>query len=133
MPYRLALPSRLRLPGWAPRRAPGSVASMSTRSSAGRIGTWSASHPWLALIVWAGFVAACLALGAATGTKALSDGAAGETARGNAIMNQQNLWPPPREYAYFHSGRLVSTDPGFAVAVRDAERRIAGLGLLVSQ
>jgi RND superfamily putative drug exporter len=104
---------------------------MSTRLSAGRIGTWSASHPWLALVIWASFVAACLALGAATGTKTLSDGAVGETARGNAIMNQQNLWPPPRESAYFHSSALVSTDPGFATAVADAERRIAGFGVPV--
>jgi hypothetical protein len=39
--------------------------SMSARFSTGRIGRWSASHPWRALLIWFSFVAACLALGAA--------------------------------------------------------------------
>ena len=105
---------------------------MSIRISPGRIGRWSASHPWRALITWFVFVAACVALGAATGTKSLSDGAVGESARGNAIMDQQGLWGPPREYVYLHSTVLVSRDPGFAAAVRDTERRITALGLPVT-
>jgi RND superfamily putative drug exporter len=105
---------------------------MSIRISPGRIGRWSASHPWRALLIWAAFVAACVALGAAAGTSTLSDGAVGESARGNAVMNQQGLWGPPREYAYLHSSTLVSTDPGFAAAVQDVARRIAAPGLTVS-
>jgi RND superfamily putative drug exporter len=105
---------------------------MSIRISPGRIGRWSASHPWRALITWFVLVAACVALGAATGTRTLSDGGVGESARGNAVMDQQGLWGPPREYAYLHSTMLVSRDPRFAAAVRDAERRITALGLPVT-
>ena len=105
---------------------------MSTRISPGRIGRWSASHPWRALMIWFAFVAGCVAIGAATGTSTLSDGAVGDSARGNAVMNQQGLWGPPREYAYLHSSAQVSSDPGFAAAVRDVERRITALGLQVS-
>jgi len=105
---------------------------MSTRISPGRIGRWSASHPWRALMIWFVFVAGCVAIGAATGTSTLSDGAVGDSARGNAVMDQQGLWGAPREYAYLHSSAQVSTDPGFSAAVRDVERRITALGLQVS-
>src|SRR6516225_9174245 len=104
---------------------------MNSRISPGRIGGWSARHPWRALAIWVGFVAACVALGAATGTRVLPNGAAGESARGFAVMARQGLMPP-REYAYLHSSAQVSSDPGFAAAVRDVERRITALGLQVS-
>ena len=76
---------------------------MKARLSPQRIGRWSAAHPGRALTVWFVFVVACVALGARTGTQTLSDGAVGESARGNAVMDQQGLWGPPREYAYLHS------------------------------
>jgi len=106
---------------------------MSIRISTGRIGRWSASHPWRALMIWFSFVAACVALGAAAGTSTLSGGAVGESARGSAVMDQQGLWGPPREYAYLHSSAQVSTDPGFAAALQDVARRITALGLRVSE
>ena len=76
------------------------------RISPGHIGRWSARHPWRALAIWFGFVAACVALGAVTGTRTLPNGATGESARGIAVMGQQGLWPP-REYAYLHSLSLI--------------------------
>jgi RND superfamily putative drug exporter len=106
---------------------------MSTRVSRGRIGRWSASHPWRALIIWFTFVAACVTLVAAAGTRTLSDGAVGESARGNAIMDQKGLWGAPREYAYLHSAALVSSDPSFAAAVHDVQQRITAPGLRVSE
>src|SRR5262249_42858840 len=39
---------------------------------------------------------------------------------------------PSREYAYVHSGTLVSTDPAFMAAVGDVQRRITALGLRAS-
>ena len=47
-------------------------------------------------------------------------------------MDQQGLWGPPREYVNLHSNVLVSRDPSFAAAVRDAERRVTALGLPVT-
>jgi RND superfamily putative drug exporter len=106
---------------------------MKARLSPQRIGRWSAAHPWRALTVWLVFVIACVALGARTGTQTLSDGAVGESARGNALMDQQGLWGPPREYAYLHSNLLLSSDPGFAAATRDTKRRLTALGLPVTE
>jgi len=106
---------------------------MKARISPQRIGRWSAAHPWRALTVWFVFVVACLALGAKTGTQTLSDGAVGESARGNALIDQQGLWEPPREYAYLHSNVLLSSDPGFAAAIRDTKRSMAALGLPVTE
>jgi len=131
--YRLAVPQRLRRPGWSARRALDYLAGMKTRISPGSIGRWSARHPWPALTVWFAFVLACLALGATTGTQTLSDGAVGQSAQGNALIDQQGLWGPPREYAYIHSNVLVSSDPGFAAAARDVQQRITALGLPVSE
>src|SRR5215831_6703037 len=101
------------------------------RISPGRIGRWSARHPWLALAVWVTFVVGCVAAGAAAGTKTLSNGLVGESARGYAVMSQYGL-PPPAEYAYLHSSALVSSDPGFAAAVRGVAEGIGALGLRAS-
>src|SRR5215469_13426609 len=86
------------------------------RISPGRIGRWSARHPWLALTIWVAFVLGCVAAGAATGTSILSNGSVGQSARGYDVMTQQGLPWPSREYAYVHSGTLVSTDPAFVAA-----------------
>src|SRR5215468_8340658 len=102
------------------------------RLSPGRIGRWSASHPWRALMLWFGFVVGCVAAGAATGTSILSNGSVGQSARGYDVMTQQGLPGPSREYAYVHSGTLVSADPAFMAAVGDVQRRITALGLRAS-
>ena len=102
------------------------------RISPGLIGRWSARYPWLALIIWAAFVAGCVAAGAAAGTSVLSSGSVGQSARGAAVMARQGLPGASREYAYVHSGTLVSTDPAFRAAVGDVRRRITGLGLRAS-
>ena len=72
---------------------------MNRRLSLTRIGRWSARHPWRAIGLWAAFVAACLALGAVSGTKTLSNGAVGESARGYSIMDKQGLWGDAHELA----------------------------------
>jgi uncharacterized membrane protein YdfJ with MMPL/SSD domain len=89
------------------------------------IGRWSIRHPRLAVVAWLGFVAACLALGAISGTKTLDNGAVGESARGYAIMNRDGLWGPARELAYLHAQRAPVPQP----AIRDVERRFRALGL----
>src|SRR5215472_3511867 len=99
------------------------------RMSPGRIGRWSARHPWLALTIWVAFVVGCVAAGAAAGTSILSSGSVGQSAAGADVMAQQGLPGASREYAYVHSGTLVSTDPAFRAAVGDVQRRITGLGL----
>jgi len=87
-------------------------------------------------MIWFVFVASCVAIGAATGTSTLSDGSVGESARGDAVINQYGqygLWGPPHEYVYFHSSAQVSSDPGFAAAVGQVARQITSLGLHVRE
>src|SRR6516225_2577970 len=122
-------PRRWLAVGMTPRQ---SGRTRAVRMSPGRIGRWSARHPWLALTVWAAFVAGCVAAGAATGTSILSSGSVGQSARGADVMARQGLPGASREYAYVHSGTLVSTDPAFRAAVREVQRRITALGLRAS-
>jgi RND superfamily putative drug exporter len=95
------------------------------RHSRKSIGRWSIHHPWHALAVWIAFVLACLTLGAISGTKTLDNGAAGESARGYAIMNKYRLWGPGHELAYLHDSR----GPVPRSAIQDVERRFRALGL----
>src|SRR5262249_51327688 len=88
---------------------------------------------WRALGLWAAFVAVCLALGAITGTKTLSNGAVGESARGYSIMDKQGLWGDAHELAYLHSKTLRTSDPAFASAIKDVQGRFAILGLDVAK
>jgi uncharacterized membrane protein YdfJ with MMPL/SSD domain len=89
------------------------------------IGRWSLRHPRAAVAVWLAFIVACVALGAISGTKTLDNGAVGESARGYAIMDRQQLWGPPHELAYIHARRA----PVPLAAIRDVERRFRALGL----
>jgi RND superfamily putative drug exporter len=93
------------------------------------IGRWSTGHPWLAITVWVGFVSLALAGAAVTGTKSLSNGAVGESARGYNLMSAHGVWPPSVEYGYMHSARLRADEPAFRSAVADVEARMqAGFG-----
>jgi uncharacterized membrane protein YdfJ with MMPL/SSD domain len=89
------------------------------------IGSWSIRHPRIALAAWITFVVVSVALGAISGTKTLANGAVGESARGYAIMDKDGLWGDGHELAYLHA----QTAPVPARAIRDVERRFAGLGL----
>ena len=53
------------------------------------IGRWSARHPWLAIALWLGFVVACVAALAVTGSKQLHSGATGESARAENMQMAQ--------------------------------------------
>ena len=78
----------------ATRRAPSQSrmrTSQGIRTSPGRAGRCSARHPWRALTIWITLVAASVVIGAAAGTRTLPDG---ESARGNAVMDQHGLWGP---------------------------------------
>jgi uncharacterized membrane protein YdfJ with MMPL/SSD domain len=65
----------------------------------------------------------------ATGTKSLENGAIGESARGYTLLDENRLWPPPREVAYLHSDSLRTTDPAFRAAIRDVVQRIGTDGV----
>ena len=86
-------------------------------------------RPWRAIGAWILFVVIALALGIATGTKQLENGAVGESARGYALMDEHGAWPPAREYGYIHSEQLTAAEGPFRAAVADVRRRMRkGLG-----
>ncbi len=93
------------------------------------IGRWSARHPWRAIVVWVLFVSLSVAGVAATGTKSLWNGSAGESAHGYDLMNAHGVWPPSVEYGYVHSSTLSVSDRAFRSAVTDVGARMqAGFG-----
>ena len=86
------------------------------------IGRWSTRRPWRAIAVWLAFVVVAVGAMIATGTKSLENGAIGESARGYTMLDENRLWPPPREVAYLHSDTLRTSDPAFHAAIRDVVR-----------
>src|ERR1051325_451410 len=97
--------------------------------SVASVGRWSRRRPWRAIGVWLVFVVVAVGLAVLTGTKSLQNGAVGESARGYALIDRHQAWPPTREYGYIHGEGLTAGDPGFKQAVADVARRMrAGLG-----
>jgi RND superfamily putative drug exporter len=89
------------------------------------IGRWSAARPWRAIAAWLAFVALVLgALALSGGTKALENGAVGESARGYAMLNAHETGSPPHQYAYLRSDTLRVGEPGFGAAIADVSSRI---------
>lgn len=79
------------------------LASLESGSSLTAVGRWSVRHPWRAVGAWLVFVIASVAVGSAVGTKTLSNGAVGESARGDAIIAHERLQPPLHGLAYIHA------------------------------
>src|SRR5215831_9943193 len=92
---------------------------MRRRLSPDALGRWSARRPWLAIALWLGFVVACVAALAVTGSKQLQSGATGESARAEHMLTAHKARPPggQLEYAYLHSDTLRAGDPSFRAAI----------------
>ena len=89
------------------------------------IGRWSAARPRRAIAAWLAFVALALgALALSGGTKALENGAVGESARGYAILNAHQTGPSPHQYVYLHSDTLRVGDRDFRGAIADVSSRV---------
>ncbi len=88
------------------------------------IGRWSAAHPWRAVGAWLLFVAVAVAALALTGSKQLSNGAAGESARADALLNRHQVGLSEREYGYLHSDSLQVGNPRFQEAIGAVANRM---------
>ena len=97
-----------------------------TRSvrSVATIGRLSARRPWRAIAAWLVFVVVALAAGIGTGTASLANGAVGESARGYALMDEHQAYPPAREYGLVQSSVMRVGDASFRAAVRDVAVRM---------
>src|SRR6266581_2827313 len=93
--------------------------------SVAAVGRWSIRHPWLAIVAWLAFVALAVASLAATGTQSLENGSVGESARGYALMDRHQAWPPAREYGYLHSDTLRVDARAFQRAISDVRGRMS--------
>ena len=71
------------------------------------------------------FVVAAVGALAATGSKSLESGSAGESARADALMQQHQVGPIQLEYAYLHSDSLSVERP--VVPAPRSRRRVARL------
>jgi uncharacterized membrane protein YdfJ with MMPL/SSD domain len=86
-------------------------------------------HPWAAIGAWLAFVVIALAALALTGSKQLDNGAAGESGRADALLNQHQIGLRQREYGYLHSDSLRVGDRQFHTAIDAVGVRIrAALG-----
>jgi RND superfamily putative drug exporter len=90
---------------------------MAVRISPTSIGRWSTRRPWLAIALWLVFVAAAAAALSLTGSKQLQNGAVGESARGDELMNRHQIGFPSEEYVYLHGSSLATTSSIFRAAV----------------
>jgi RND superfamily putative drug exporter len=97
---------------------------MRSHLSLAAIGRWSAGHPWRAIGVWLLFVAFAVAALALTGSKQLTNGGAGESARGDALLNRHQVGLSQREYVYLHSDALDVGAPGFQAALAAVSARV---------
>jgi RND superfamily putative drug exporter len=91
---------------------------MAARISPTSIGRWSTRRPWLAIALWLIFVVAAVAALSVTGSKQLQNGAVGESALGDALLNRHQIGFPPEEYVYLHSSSLETSSSVFQAAVR---------------
>jgi RND superfamily putative drug exporter len=108
---------------------------MITRFSPTSVGRWSARRPWLAIAAWLSFVVLALVALSLTGSKQLQNGAVGESARGDAVLNSSGLGFPPLEYVYLHGAATTVGDPAFHVAIDRVQagmRRVLGGPVQVS-
>jgi RND superfamily putative drug exporter len=82
------------------------------------------SHPWRAIGAWLAFVLIALAALAWTGSKQLDNGAAGESARADTLLDRHQVGLSRREYGYLHSDSLRAGNPEFHAAIETVAARM---------
>ncbi|HEY3908070.1 MAG TPA: MMPL family transporter [Streptosporangiaceae bacterium] len=90
---------------------------MADHFSPAAVGRWSIRHPWLAIAVWLAFVLISIGLLIATGSRQLTDGSVGQSARGDAQENAHLVGPGQTTAIYLHSGSVPVTGASFKVAI----------------
>lgn len=94
-----------------------------------RVARWSATHPWRAIGMWMTFVALCVVVGGAAGTKTASDEdmTTGESSRALSMINDAGLTEPAEENVLI-TARSGTLDARAAqVAASDAAQRLGAV------
>jgi RND superfamily putative drug exporter len=100
----------------------------SKKNIAARAARWSATHRKVAIFGWLAFVILALFVGAAVGTRELTDAEAmsGEAGRAEVAIEKAKL-APSSEVVFLQSQRLTVSDPPFRAAVGEATRKLERL------
>ena len=92
----------------------------------GKVGRWSARHPWTAISLWIAFVAAAVVIGTAVGTKQLTEAesASGESGVAARTLDKAGFKIQPGEQVLVQSTTLRAGDPAFRAVVGDVIKRL---------
>ena len=92
----------------------------------GKVGRWSARHPWTAISLWIAFVAAAVVIGGAVGTKQLTEAesASGESGVAARTLDKAGFKIQPGEQVLVQSKTLRAGDPAFRAVVSDVITRL---------
>ena len=92
----------------------------------GKVGRWSARHPWTAISLWIAFVATAVVIGGAVGTKKLTEAesASGESGVAARTLDKAGFKLQPGEQVLVQSKTLRASDPAFRAVVNDVITRL---------
>src|SRR6476646_2673696 len=92
----------------------------------GKVGRWSARHPWTAISLWIAFVATAVVIGGAVGTKKLTEAesASGESGVAARTLDKAGCKLQPGEQVLVQSKTLRASDPAFRAVVNDVITRL---------
>ena len=103
---------------------------MSSRTNlTGKLGSWSAAHPWRSIGLWLLLVTVAVFAGSAVGTAKLNmnDGGNGQSAKAQSAVNR--AFPQlATEQVLLHSTTLTATSPAFRSAVADVVAKVEDTG-----
>jgi RND superfamily putative drug exporter len=99
---------------------------MKTHSNlTGRLGRWSAQHPWRSIGVWLLLVATAVLAGRAFGTVKLNESSAGNGSSAKAQAALTKAFPEyATEQVLIHSTTMTASDPAFRAAVDDVVSQV---------
>jgi RND superfamily putative drug exporter len=93
----------------------------------GRLGRWSAVHPWRSIGVWLLLVAVAVLAGRAIGTAKLGQSDVGNGSSGRAQAAADRAFPQhASEQVLVQSSTMTSSEPAFRAAVVDLVARVQG-------
>ena len=95
----------------------------------GRLGRWSASHPWRSIAVWLIFVVVALATGMSIGTRSLTMAQYGSGSSGAAQLTlAKEFSQPATEQVLVRSNALSADQPEFRAAVSEVIGNVSETG-----
>ena len=104
------------------------------RNLAHRMGRWSGTHPWRAILGWVAFVAIAVFIGGAVGTKTIktSDQGIGESGRATKVLDRAFKELPAGEMVLVQSRSSALSDATLASVAGDVTQRLSKLSVVTN-